>query len=403
MQAYILSIGSELLKGHVTDTNATFLAQELTAIGVDLVGVMQVGDDEKQIVDAIAVTLERAELVICTGGIGPTDDDRTREAIATTVGEKPKADPELLANLRGFFAARGQDMPKRNAKQAWVIPSSSVLPNPVGTAPGWFVQTPGDSAKTIVAMPGVPHEMKRMWREQALPRIQEVAGQRIHDTVIVKTLGIGESAAEELIHDLVVRPDPIVATYAKDDGVHIHITALGDDPDETRSRRDRTLGVVKERLQQHIWGYDADSLPLQITAHLKRANIALKVVEHGTGGAFQALFGSDLSTFAAVRESRILPIEIGLTESAGAAIAAAYAKDAASSERGALGFGMSMAVEREEGSEDILSGKLMLAVARQDGKARMLPAVQLRSSLQEIQRRGALHALDVLRGYLIPT
>src|SRR5699024_3032609 len=124
-------------------------------------------------------------------------------------------------------------------------------------APGWLVQKNG---KLIVTMPGVPREMYRMWTEQALPRIVKQAGSRIIDSVNIKTIGIGESAAEAILHDLVVKADPQVATYAKDDGVHVRITAFGDDAGAVRARRDACRTEVLERLGEYVWGEDADTL-----------------------------------------------------------------------------------------------------------------------------------------------
>src|SRR5687767_3704051 len=160
MRAYVLSIGSELIAGHLTDTNATFLAQELAAKGIELLHVVQVGDDLERLTRVLTMAVSEADLVVCTGGIGPTDDDLTREAIAALTGETPVVDQDLVAGIRAFFAQRGLEMPERNAKQAWIIPSVDVLPNPVGTAPGWFALV-GDAM--VVAMPGVPREMFRMW------------------------------------------------------------------------------------------------------------------------------------------------------------------------------------------------------------------------------------------------
>ncbi|MGB3328024.1 MAG: competence/damage-inducible protein A, partial [Thermomicrobiales bacterium] len=209
MRAYILSIGSELLLGHITDTNATYLSQYLAANGIELIHVTSTGDDFPELVDTVRGALAKADLVICSGGIGPTDDDLTREAIAEVVGETPTVDPELLEDLKAFFANRGAAMPERNAKQAWTIPSAEVLPNPVGTAPGWFVTVQGETPKYIVTMPGVPREMFRMWVEQAMPRILERSGNHVIDTLIIKTIGIGESAAEQEIHDPIVAGETI--------------------------------------------------------------------------------------------------------------------------------------------------------------------------------------------------
>ncbi|HWV24533.1 MAG TPA: molybdopterin-binding protein, partial [Thermomicrobiales bacterium] len=282
MRACILSIGSELILGQITDTNATFLSQELSAAGIDLIYVTQVGDDQPLLLDAMRRSLEYADLLICTGGIGPTDDDLTRETIAQLVDETPEVDEALLADLVAFFQGRGQEMPERNRKQAWTIPSATILPNPIGTAPGWLVRKNG---KTIVTMPGVPREMFRMWTEQALPRILEHAGNRIIDSVNIKTIGIGESAAEDLLHDLVVRGDPQVATYAKDDGVHIRVTAFGDDPEEVRARRDACRAEVISRLGDYVWGEDGDTLQSIVARDLGARKTHLSIHEVGTGGA----------------------------------------------------------------------------------------------------------------------
>jgi len=397
MRAYILSIGSELLLGQLTDTNATYLAQELTAVGIDLIHVTHVGDDRAQLVDAIRHALSRADFVICTGGVGPTDDDLTREAIAEVVGEQPETDPVLLADLMAFFQGRGQPMPERNAKQAWTIPSATILPNPVGTAPGWLVETEVDGPKVIVAMPGVPREMFRMWKEQALPLLQERAGQHIIDSIIVKTIGIGESAAEEVLHDLVLHADPVVATYAKDDGVHVRITAVGDDAAETRTRRDRGLAAVHERLEKHIWGVDSETLPGVIANLVRAEGLKLGVIEQGTGGAFSLLLGSDPATSDAVVGSIIHPFVPDVVGD-GAVLAADLAQRAHELDDASLGVALVFSGTLQD--LGLVSGVLNVAVAREGHESTLLPPAMLRSTLAEVQRRAALHTVDALRQYL---
>ncbi|MEX1158034.1 MAG: molybdopterin-binding protein, partial [Thermomicrobiales bacterium] len=208
MRAAILSIGSELMHGYLTDTNATFLTQEMNALGIEPVGVSQVGDELPRIVTAFRRALEDADLVIATGGIGPTDDDLTREAVAEVVGEQPKVDEVIADGIRRFFTMRGSVMPEQNTKQAWMISSAESLANPMGTAPGWFVRH-GD--KRIVIMPGVPREMFRMWREQAVPRVLAGSSGRSIVSRTLKTIGIGESAVETEIHEIIRRGQPTVA------------------------------------------------------------------------------------------------------------------------------------------------------------------------------------------------
>src|SRR5512135_1284912 len=152
MRAEIISCGTELLLGHITDTNATYLAQSLASLGIDLYFVSQVGDNQGRIVETLRRAWERTDLVIITGGLGPTEDDLARESISELLGETMQVDSGLEAELRAMFAARNFTMPERNIKQATLIPSSRALRNPRGTAPGWWVEKDGH---IIVAMPGV--------------------------------------------------------------------------------------------------------------------------------------------------------------------------------------------------------------------------------------------------------
>src|SRR5438445_8189027 len=193
MRAEILSCGTELLLGHITDTNATFLAQSLSALGIDLYFVSQVGDNQGRIVETLPRAWERSDLIIMTGGLGPTEDDLARESISALLGETMQVDPILENELRNYFSNRRIRMPERNVKQATLIPSAKVLPNPVGTAPGWWVEKDGH---VVVAMPGVPVEMRKMWEEQAVPRLQSrLPGGGVILSRTLKCIGIGESAA----------------------------------------------------------------------------------------------------------------------------------------------------------------------------------------------------------------
>jgi nicotinamide-nucleotide amidase len=288
MRAAILSIGSELLQGFLTDTNATFLCQELSGLGVEVVGVTQVDDNLERIVRAFQRALADADVLVSTGGIGPTDDDMTREAIAQILGETPVVDPELAAEVQAFFDRRGVTMPEQNVKQAWVIPSSETLSNPVGTAPGWFVRT-GD--KIIVTMPGVPREMFRMWSEQAVPRIAARHGTEAIVSHTLKTIGIGESAVEQELKDLVARGYPVVATYAKNDGVHVRITALSNDRAAAEAAVDETEREIRQRLSAYVYGDLSLSLSSAILAPLAAMGEKVAVWEAGNAGRLAMLLG----------------------------------------------------------------------------------------------------------------
>jgi nicotinamide-nucleotide amidase len=290
MKAVVMSVGAELLGGFLTDTNATFLAQDMSAAGIDLVGVMQVGDDKDRIAEVIGRAVQDAELVVITGGVGPTEDDLTREAIAQFVGEEVEVDPEQLEIVERFFTARGISMPMRNAKQAWLIPSSEALPNPVGTAPGWFVRHDGN---IIVSMPGVPREMTRMWRDQVMPRLADRLGSTAIVSATIKTIGIGESAAEDMIKEIIHRGNPVVATYAKNDGVHIRITASDDDRSNAQDLVDRTEAEIRHIFGAHAYGNLETRLGAAILAQCQRRGTAIQVMEAGSAGRIANLLAEE--------------------------------------------------------------------------------------------------------------
>src|SRR5258708_4850433 len=227
MRAEILSCGTELLLGHITDTNATYLAQSLASLGIDLYFVSQVGDNQGRIVETLRRAWERSDLIIMTGGLGPTEDDLARESISALLGEAMRVDPTLEAELRGIFAARHSVMPERNVKQATLIPSARAIPNPLGTAPGWWVEKDGH---IIVAMPGVPREMYRMWEQEVIPRLSPYTGGLIF-TRILRVWGLGEAAVEERLGGLVRSNNPTLATYANSDSILGRFTAKAEPPD----------------------------------------------------------------------------------------------------------------------------------------------------------------------------
>ena len=163
MHAEILSIGTELLMGELVDTNSSFLASELAKLGIEVRWVTKVGDDPERLSEAIERAFKRSDVTLTSGGLGPTSDDLTRETIARVCGEEMTVQDDLLEHLKGLFANRGFPMPETNVKQATLIPSARAIDNPMGTAPGWWVEREG---RVIVAMPGPPREIQRMWANE---------------------------------------------------------------------------------------------------------------------------------------------------------------------------------------------------------------------------------------------
>ena len=297
MRAEILSIGTEILLGHIVDTNAPYLARHLASLGIDLFFVSQVGDNQGRVTQTLRRAWERADVIITTGGLGPTEDDVTREAICELIGETPTVDARYLEQLRSFFRQRGAIMPENNTKQAWVIPSATILPNPRGTAPGWFVTKDGH---TIIAMPGVPREMERMWEEEAIPRLFAQQGETLF-TRILRVTGLGESTVEERLGDLIHQHNPTLATYAKQDAVDVRISAKAPTQAEAQALVAPAEAEVRRLLGDHIFGVEKETLASVVGQHLQRLGWTIATLESCTGGLLTSVLTDVAGSSAYVR------------------------------------------------------------------------------------------------------
>lgn len=393
MRAVVLSIGSELIQGFLTDTNATFLAQELSALGIELVGVSQVGDSLDRLIVTLNRALSDADLVITTGGIGPTDDDLTREAVSAVQGEQVEVDPEAAARVREFFSMRSVPMPEQNIKQAWRIPSAELLLNPMGTAPGWYVRR---HDQIIISMPGVPREMYRMWREQALPRIIDRLEQSAIVARTLKTIGIGESAVEQRIIDLVRRGYPTVATYAKDDGVHIRITAMAAERAEAEQAVAGTIDAIRDELAEHVYGELTDELADALLRPIQMSGAKVAIWEAGNAGRLTNLIDESIVADEAVSGARTTSFAV-----------VAYPADNPDAEETAIRcatlaatedsveYGVSVAVYLEPGdTDDRAHGQVGIALVHPAGVAHRRH--EITAPPHEVRRRATMWAADFL-------
>jgi nicotinamide-nucleotide amidase len=296
LTAELLSIGSELTVGETRDTNAGELARSLTGLGVRVTRMTALPDDLAAVTDAFTVGLARADLVISTGGLGPTPDDLTREAIAAACGETPVVDADTEAWLRELWDRRGMPFPELNLKQAWLIPSATALPNPNGTAPGWFVERP--DGRVIVALPGPPREMRPMWTDHVVPRLRgDVLRDGLGAEVASRTYrlaGIGESQVAERLGETVLRAtNPVVATYARVEAVDVRVSAIAEGERTADELVDAAAAVVLERLGEHVWATGETTWSEAIGGRLAESGWTLAIVEIGTGGSLDALLGDE--------------------------------------------------------------------------------------------------------------
>lgn len=306
--AELLSIGTELTVGETRDTNAGDLARDLTRRGVVVGRITALPDDLATVTAAFGEALARADLVVSTGGLGPTPDDLTREAIAALVGETPAVDPGLDAWLRALFERRSLPFPEANRKQAWLIPSATAIPNDNGTAPGWYVQRP--DSHLVVALPGPPREMRPMWDGWVLPRLTERGLGREIASVTLRLTGIGESAIADRLGSLLEAGSrPMVATYARADAVDVRIWAHdepGVDPSGAGAAAALVATVearIAELLEGHVWARGEVTWPSALAEALDARGWRLAAVEIGMRGALLALLGEGLAERLASGES----------------------------------------------------------------------------------------------------
>ena len=281
MYAEIVSIGHELLMGEIVDTNSAFLAAQLPPLGIELRWVSTVGDDLAQLADVLSRARQRSQLILTTGGLGPTVDDLTREAIARALGEELSRDEELKRGLEERFHARGTPMPPHNLKQAALIPSATAVPNTQGTAPGWWIEKDGC---LLVALPGPPNEMEPMWEHHVKPRLRE----RSHGTVILtrtlKTFGLSEATVDEMISPVSLSDNPYLGIYAKPEGIWLRLISRGATEEEAVASLQPVEEQLRSILGSAVWGMDEESLEERVGALLQRMGLTLACMESCSGG-----------------------------------------------------------------------------------------------------------------------
>ena len=404
MRAEIITIGTEILLGEIVDTNSAYIARQLPELGIDLYFTSTVGDNPARIVETLERAWQRSDLIITTGGLGPTADDLTREAVAKLVGEEPYVDPELESRLRSFFASRGYPMPESNLKQAWLIPSARAIPNPRGTAPGWWVEKAGH---IIVCMPGVPAEMERMWREEVRPELEKRVTGEVLVTRTLKTIGIGEGTVDEMARPVYDTPGIGIGTYARADGVHIRIGAKG----RTREEAWAKILPVERRLEEifgnAIWGKDDDTLEGVIGDLLHQRRETVATMESCTAGLIAStladppgasayLHGGVIVYHAEEKIAHGVPAEVIASHGVVSRETALAMARAARTRFGATyGIGVT-GVLGPDPLEGVPPGTVHVAVAAPDGveSALMLSMNQGRAM---VKRRAVLSALLLLR------
>ncbi len=280
--AEIIAIGTELLLGEIQDTNTRYLALRLRDANIDLFRATMVGDNPQRIAQAIAEAQSRSEIVITTGGLGPTVDDPTRLAVALAVGVQVEYRPELWEQIQNRFQRFNRIATENNKRQAYIPKGAIAIENPVGTAPAFLYET---GTKTIISVPGVPREMEYLIENRVLPYLKE----RYHllgtiKACVLHTSGVGESQVDEWIGDLETLPNPTVGLLAHPGQIDIRVTAKAESTAEVDRMIAEVVEQICQRLGEHIYGRDTDTLENVTRAALERLGWNLALVEFGLGG-----------------------------------------------------------------------------------------------------------------------
>ena len=281
MKAEIIAIGNELVIGDTQDTNSAYLSSQMIELGIEINSIKIIPDEINVIVEAINSSYKKSDIILITGGLGPTEDDLTRNAVAKALKEEQYISPILRETITQYFKTRNIEMPESNLSQSMIIPSAEIIPNEVGTAPGWWIEK---DKKILITMPGVPSELYEMWGNYIREKLQLKNNDLNIVIRTIKTFGRSESSIAEEIFDLFGSQNPSLGIYAKPDGVHLRI--MGKDKSEAKA-----INLVKNFEEQivsvlkpDIWGFDDDTLEQKLCDWMKHYGLKLSIMESCTGG-----------------------------------------------------------------------------------------------------------------------
>lgn len=286
MKAEIIAVGTELLLGQIVDTNSAHIAQQLTTVGLDLYFKATVGDNLERLKNTLRNALDRSDIIITTGGIGPTLDDLTREAVAAVLGKPLVFQPHLHDQINDFFKRVGRTMSSNNRKQAYIPEGAMPIENPVGTAPGFIAEYNG---KAIIAVPGVPHEMRYFMEHSVLPYLKKKLGIReVIISRVLKLFGIGESMVDERIKDLIEKgANPTIGLLAHTQmgEIHIRLTAKAADKAQAEALNAPLEVEIRGRLKDFIYGVDEETYEGVLSSLLRQSGFTLAVAETRFGSS----------------------------------------------------------------------------------------------------------------------
>lgn len=405
MKAEIISVGTEILLGDIVNTNAVFLSQQLAELGYGVYYQTVVGDNPERLAEVVKQAKERSELVLLTGGLGPTDDDLTKQTVAKVFGDTLVVDQEELDRIENFFLKRGVPMAENNRKQAMMPQNGEKLLNPNGTAPGvMFID--GDS--TAFLMPGPPSEMQPMFLQQVKPRLMKQQEQTIH-SLTLRISGIGESDLETLVYDLLQSENPTAALYAKTGEVHLRITARANTIEQAEQMCQEKAELFRAILQNKIYSENGDDLETTVVKTIAKQHKTLSTAESCTGGLLSQritsvsgsseVFGFGVCTYSNEMKQKVLGVSAQTLEEYGAVspqTAREMAKGSMNYAKADYGVGITGLAGPGGGTEKKPVGLVYIAVSNAN-KVAVKKTFWADRSRQFVREMAAQTALDMLR------
>ena len=411
MKAEILSIGNEILCGNIIDTNANYIIKKLKEINITVQHVSAVGDDEQELVAQLRDSFRRSQVIITTGGLGPTEDDITFQSIAKAFGLKlvkyPEAEEHLIKTLTGISIA----IAPSNLKQTFLPEGSHCIINPYGTAPSLILEK---EDRVIAALPGVPLEMKHLLSEQIIPVLKKkFPGLKQVQSRIIRTIGLPESALNDRIKDFInSHLDLNIGIYATPEDIQIQLNALADNNEAADAILDDSTKQLKNLLGDYIFGYEQDSLEKVIGNLLRKKGLTLAVAESCTGGmlgeAITSIAGSSdyfkggIISYSGELKEKLLGVPHDILQEFGEVsepVARAMAEGACKKCNSDIGVGITGIAGPGGGSREKPVGLVYIALA--DGNRTTVQKYQLQRDRQTIRLRSTRRALNMLRLYLI--
>ena len=404
MNAEIISVGTELLLGEVSDTNAKFLSEELSALGINVYYRTTAGDNPTRLFSVLEAALLRSDLVITSGGLGPTPDDITKETIARVMGEELVLDEESLLDIENYFKRMNRKMSESNKKQAMLPKNAIILKNNNGTAPGAIIEK---NSKTVIMLPGPPGELEKMYRESVLPYLVKKSEGALHSANI-KLFGIGESVVGEILKDMMEKSkNPTVAPYAETSGVRLRVTAFAKEEKQANALLSEAKDKIREKLSEFIYSEEGKTLPETVVGLMREKKLTLAAAESCSGGMFSKMtvdipgssdiMNESIVTYSNQAKMKYLKVRGETLEKYGA-VSEKTAKEMAEGIKNAansdIGVGITGIAGPGGGSIDKPVGLVYVAVSAFGDTA--VKELRLCGTREKIRYTACLHAFDMI-------